>query len=174
MKRNIIQLVLILLFCLTAQAPKAHNAQSTEAVEAALINFLSGASNSDARVHDHFWAEDLMYTSSSGERFGKARIMAGLNTLDTSETSAAEPVALAYFAEDIVIRFENELALLTFTLVAESPDESGTKTIQRYYNSGVLKNTAARDQPAHWQAVLWQATRIPSPAATDATTDEQS
>ncbi|MGH9902936.1 MAG: hypothetical protein ACRD68_14105, partial [Pyrinomonadaceae bacterium] len=37
-----------------------------------LKEFLAGASRNDASVHDRFWAEDLIYTGSSGRRVGKA------------------------------------------------------------------------------------------------------
>ena len=38
-------------------------------------DFLDGASRNDAAMHDRFWAEDLIYTGSSGRRIGKADIM---------------------------------------------------------------------------------------------------
>ena len=38
-------------------------------------DFLAGASRNDAAVHDRFWADDLIYTGSSGRRVGKADIM---------------------------------------------------------------------------------------------------
>ena len=36
-----------------------------------LHEFLAGASRDDAAMHDRFWAEDLIYTGSSGRRIGK-------------------------------------------------------------------------------------------------------
>ncbi|MDT8321430.1 MAG: hypothetical protein RQ826_12975, partial [Xanthomonadales bacterium] len=37
-----------------------------------------GASVNDVEMHARFWAEDLVYTSSAGERRGKSEIMASL------------------------------------------------------------------------------------------------
>ena len=40
-----------------------------------LRDFLDGASRNDSAMHDRFWAEDLIYTGSSGRRIGKPDIM---------------------------------------------------------------------------------------------------
>ncbi len=109
-----------------------------------LLAFLAGASSNDASVHDRFWAEDLVYTSSSGARFGKAEIMDGLDA--SAETVADGP---DYGAQDISIRVFGNTAALTFTLVATN--QHGEET--RYYNSGFL-----RKREGQWQAIVWQAT----------------
>ncbi|MEM7053150.1 MAG: nuclear transport factor 2 family protein [Pseudomonadota bacterium] len=163
---QIIKLTLCLMLCVSTSTLSAENEPCTCGVEAALTEFLNGAANNPT-AHDRFWAEPLIYTSSRGERFGKAEIMAGFEQDDTADEDQSPPV---YSAEDVTIRFENELALLTFTLVAETPTEAEA-SIQRYYNSGVLKNSAVEGESPHWQAVLWQATRIPEPVA--ATLHEQ-
>src|ERR1700688_358407 len=51
-----------------------------------LKDFLAGASRNDAAMHDRFWADDLIYTSSAGRRMGKADIM-------RDQRSAAPPKA---------------------------------------------------------------------------------
>ena len=160
-------LALGLFLCLPIVPLMAEDQPSTRGVEAALNQFLADVGEPSA--HERFWADDLIYTSSSGERFGKAEIMAGFEQSDEPADTGPTPV---YSATDVQIRLENELALLTFTLVAETPGESG-RTIQRYYNSGVLKNSAQDGEPPHWQALLWQATRIPEPAADTAPQYEQ-
>ena len=159
-----------LMLCLSASGVLAEPEPRAADVESALTEFLAGAGTNDPSIHDRFWAEQLVYTSSSGERFGKAEIMAGFD--EQNESAESERAAPVYSAENVQIRFELELALLTFTLIAENPSESG-RTIQRYYNSGVLKNSAGEDEPPHWQAVLWQATRIPESAAETAPQHER-
>ena len=42
-----------------------------------LDEFLHGASRGDADVHESFWAEELVYTSSSGTRTDKGSIVEG-------------------------------------------------------------------------------------------------
>ncbi|MEM1079952.1 MAG: DUF4440 domain-containing protein [Pseudomonadota bacterium] len=132
----------------------------TEGVQAALLTFLDQVDQRSA--HQRFWSDELIYTSSSGERFGKATILSGFEP-----SEAAAPAATTqYSARDIVIRFEQDLALLTFTLLAETTDQTGTEG-QFYLNSGVLINAASPDQPEHWQVVQWQATRVPDLPSVD-------
>lgn len=111
-----------------------------------LGQFLAGASRSDAAVHDAFWHENLVYTSSAGLRFGKQQLMAGLDPLP----EGAEPAVL-YRAEEASVRFYGETAVLNFVLVGE---EAGNEL--RFLNSGVFVREHDR-----WQAVNWQATRVP-------------
>ena len=122
------------------------SAESTAVILSRLLDeFLHGASTNDAAMHERFWADDLVYTSSTGARFGKAEIMAGLGESAPADTSG--PV---YSARDVDIREFGDTAVVTFRLVAEQPGED----VQFFYNSGVF-----RRGDAGWQAVVWQATR---------------
>lgn len=122
--------------------------------------FLAGASTNDIGTHDRFWAEDLVYTSSSGERFGKSEIMDGLRAAagdDDTDDDSRESALPLYRGENLNIRVFGELAVVTFRLVAEMPDES----VDEYFNTGVF-----RKLDGAWKAFTWQATRIPAaPAA---------
>lgn len=111
-----------------------------------LDEFMAGASVNDAAVHDRFWAEDLVYTSSAGERFGKDRIMAGLADAGPVDQEAA----MTYAAREVEVRVFDELAVVTFRLVAE---QSGEASLY-FFNTGVFRK---RDE--QWRAVVWQATR---------------
>src|SRR5260370_31193908 len=92
--------------------------QAQSALDAAeltklLKDFLAGASRNDAAMHDRFWAEDLIYTSSSGRRMGKADIM-------RDQRPAAEPKkgspTTVYSAEDIRIQQYGDTAIVAFRL----------------------------------------------------------
>lgn len=107
------------------------------------------AQNSSKAIHDAFWANDLIYTSSSGKRFGKQTIMDGFNQ-DKSQPETASPTI--YSAENIDIRLYKETAVLAFTLVA---DNAGQFT--RYFNTGTFVK-----RKGQWQAVAWQATIMSS------------
>jgi hypothetical protein len=109
-----------------------------------LHEFMAGASNNDAEVHDRFWDEELVYTSSGGARFGKPEIMSGLR-------GPAGPAGIEYTAEEIDVRLHGEIAVITFRLVATQADRAN----QEYFNTGVFR---LRD--GHWRAVAWQATRV--------------
>lgn len=114
-------------------------------LERLLHSFLAGAN--ERPVHETFWAEDLIYTSSAGERFGKAEILAGFD--DAEEDGPYPPT---YGGEDVVVRVMGDLAVVTFRLTA---DENGER-IAGYYNTGVF-----RKENGEWKAFTWQATRIP-------------
>jgi hypothetical protein len=114
-----------------------------------LDTFLQGASENDAAVHERFWAEDLIYTSSDGRRFGKEAIMAGLSEAQHSgDDAVSEPPE--YAARDITIRVFSDTAVVTFRLLAQRDGE----TVGEYFNTGVFR----RREPG-WRAVTWQATR---------------
>lgn len=115
----------------------------------ALLNeFLDGASVNDAEMHDRFWAEDLIYTSSSGSRTTKQEIMSGLDTsADPDDRQTPE-----YGADDVRIRVYDDAAVVAFRLTAGTEDER-----MEYFNTGTFLK---RD--GEWRAVAWQATRIPA------------
>lgn len=114
-------------------------------LSALLDEFLA---NADKRAaHERFWDEDLVYTSSAGTRTGKAEILAGMS----DDTAAADgPV---YSARDVDIRLYGDMAVVAFRLVATAADGSE----ETYFNTGTFR----RGEPG-WQAVAWQATRIPA------------
>ena len=93
---------LFLLVFITAVLNTSARADSEEEMLTSMLNeFLAGASVNDVAAHDRFWAEDLVYTSSRGLRFGKAEILEGMNSDDESDD---EEEAVVYTAEDIRIR----------------------------------------------------------------------
>ena len=109
-----------------------------------LDDFLYGASVNDASMHDRFWADDLIYTSSAGDRYGKDRIMQGMDGAEIIDDPE-----LIYSADDVVIRVFDDMAVITFTLVGESAEES-----LYFLNSGTFLK---RD--GEWRVINWQATR---------------
>ncbi len=130
---------------LVTQGPRASREQLAQTLEL----FLRGASNNDAQIHDDFWHPDLVYTSSSGTRFGKAELMRSVRSAEPSQQSGP-----SYSAEAVDIRLYGDVAVLAFTLVAAG---AGDAPEQRYFNTGTFKRVRNS-----WQAVAWQATKIPS------------
>lgn len=123
---------------------------SEPALRQLLDEFLAGASVNDAAVHDRFWDEDLVYTSSAGERFGKQTIMDGLSESETdSESEDAEPPH--YSAAEVSVNEFGPTAVVTFRLLAE---QDGS-LVGEYFNTGVF-----RCAENSWRAVTWQATRV--------------
>lgn len=139
------RIIALFLLCLAATAT-ANNTAGEAQIAQLLDRFLAGASINDAAMHDRFWAEDLVYTSSAGQRFGKARIMQGLS--DSSDANDDDPVP-QYSAREVNIRVFDNTAVLTFRLVATEPGGGES----HYFNTGVFRH--ADDQ---WRAIAWQAT----------------
>ncbi|GAA5033820.1 hypothetical protein GCM10011506_26590 [Marivirga lumbricoides] len=116
-----------------------------EVITALLNDFLKNVD--DANTHDRFWAEDLIYTSSAGKRFGKPTIMQGFKN---SEEANSDAPKTSYLAEEIQIKVVNDVAILTFKLIAKSEGEQ----VDTYFNSGVFQK-----KEGAWKVINWQATR---------------
>ena len=140
--------VACLAFCVAGCAATSDEADLT----ALLQNFLANADVESA--HASFWAEDLVYTSSDGSRFGKAEIMAGFNEPGAGEDSEAP--GMAYSGEEVDIRLYGDTAIVVFKLVGIPTDESAAPDVLYYFNTGTFLK---RD--GFWQVVAWQATKIP-------------
>ena len=127
-------------------APVAADADVDE-LTAMLHEFLANADKASA--HERFWAEDLVYSSSSGLRFGKADILQGFEGAEESD----EPPAVTYSGEEVDVRLYGDMAVVAFKLIGTASD--GSQTLH-YYNTGTfLKRDGV------WKVVAWQATRIP-------------
>ena len=115
-----------------------------------LVWFLAPGNNPTAAAHQRFWADDLVYTRSTGLVRTKADIMAGF--------SGDQPPAdeMRWSAEDVLVRPYGEAAALTFRLVGRAADGS----TKQYRNSAMFLK---RD--GEWRAVTWQATPIADPGA---------
>lgn len=149
--------ILVLFFfasCSDSQMNSSNSSETAKAeLEELLDDFLQGASVNNAEMHDRFWAEDLIYTSSAGERITKQDIMTGFEA-DTSSVSTDDQ-SPQYSYEDLQIMVFDDAAVVAFRLVGTTV--SGTIEEQmNYYNTGTFIN-----RNAQWQAVAWQATRIP-------------
>ncbi|GGW59375.1 nuclear transport factor 2 family protein [Alishewanella tabrizica] len=114
---------------------------------AALAEFLDGATRNDPVVHNNYWADELIYTSSAGKRFGKAELMASVNGRGEL---APEEISMRYHSDDLQIMLYGDTAVVAFTLVGQSASET-----LRFLNSGTFIKRKGK-----WQAVNWQATRL--------------
>ena len=150
--KNLIPLLFLLLFFPAAIFANLSVQDDSDkaALSELLDDFLAGASVNDAEMHDRFWAEDLIYTGSSGTRITKSDIMAGLG----NQPEENEDEAPAYHAEELQIQLYGETAVVAFRLVATF--DSGSESDMAFYNTGTF---VKRD--GEWRAVAWQATRIP-------------
>ena len=138
MKTSLLLATLLLTPTLTLADDKAE-------LTALLAEFLDGATRNDAAIHNKYWADELIYTSSGGTRFGKAELMQSVTSRGMLKPDEIDTV---YSSEDVRIMQYGDTAVVAFVLVGRSG-----KDTKRYLNSGtfVRKN-------GQWQAVNWQAT----------------
>jgi ketosteroid isomerase-like protein len=120
-----------------------------------LQDFLAGASRNDVAMHDRFWADDLIYTGSAGKRIGKGDIMRDVRSEVSSPPKANGNTI--YTAEDIRIQQYGTTAIVAFRLVATTTKD-GKSEATNYLNSGTFLKRGNK-----WQAVNWQATKVPPP-----------
>lgn len=141
------KLIIFIAFCLLTTISSTSQNLINEDLTQILHNFMEGASNNDKEIHNNFWAEDLIYTSSNGTRFGKAEIMAGFER----EIAVSETPKTIFTAEEIQINVYNDMAVVAFKMKGTTGVE-----LQYYLNSGTFLKRDGR-----WQVVNWQATKIP-------------
>ncbi|MBZ9610403.1 nuclear transport factor 2 family protein [Rheinheimera maricola] len=125
--------------------PALVTADDKAELTALLSEFLDGATRNDAAIHNKYWADELIYTSSSGTRFGKAELMQGVTSRGMLKP---EEIDTVYSSEDVRIMQYGDTAVVAFVLVGRS----GADT-KRYLNSGTFVK-----RNGQWQAVNWQAT----------------
>jgi hypothetical protein len=138
-----------------AKDPAPDARADTIAELAALVtDFVENSDKLDR--HQRFWAEDLVYTSSGADVKDKASILRSFDDAPTAASDKPAAPSPRFSAEDILVRPYGEAAAVTFRLVATMPD--GKRAY--YRNSGMFLRREGR-----WQAVTWQATKVPEPAA---------
>jgi ketosteroid isomerase-like protein len=128
-----------------AQEPAPDAAELTR-----LLNeFLAGASHDDIKVHERFWADDLIYTRSAGVRTNKHEI---LESLRAGPGAPGEP-PVTYSAEDVRIHQYGDTAIVAFRLVGRTGGDA--PSTQDYLNTGTFLK-----RNGEWRAVAWQATKV--------------
>jgi ketosteroid isomerase-like protein len=142
-------LALALLWLASPVAAPCQDAPDAPQLRSLLDEFLAGASRNDASVHERFWADSLVYTRSTGRRIGKADIL--------KDVREAPPhgVTPRYSAEDVRIQQFGDAAVVAFRLLGTTPNGEHVER-DEFLNTGTFVKRDGR-----WQAVAWQATRVP-------------
>ncbi len=143
---------LILVLTAVFLAPMAA-ASDVDELTSLLQDFLA---NADQRAaHERFWADDLVYSSSAGLRFGKADILEGFDTAGADDEEDAAP-EVVYSGEDVDVRLYGDTAVVAFKLVGTPTNKEAGGDVLYYFNTGTFLK---RD--GIWKVVAWQATKIP-------------
>jgi ketosteroid isomerase-like protein len=135
-----------------AQTPSAASqpaADTTQQVTQLVRDFLSNVPKNDPKVFQEFFADDIIYTRSAGVTVNKAEILKNIDV-----RAAADPNA-SYEADDFTVHPYGEMAVVNFRLVLHNIE--GGKPVTVYYrNTGTFLKRNGK-----WQAVAWQATKVP-------------
>jgi hypothetical protein len=118
-------------------------------ISAALKNFLAHVD--DPKTHEQWWADDLVYTGSSGAQHTKADIVKSVSEEATKPKDPKQPDS-SFDAEDVKVSQYGDVAVLTFRLVQHEGDKKNY-----FRNTGTLVKRDGR-----WQVVAWQATKDPN------------
>ena len=149
--RRLLGWCFVALFLATAaQGQSAGPAPAADELTRMLKEFLDGASRNDVAAHEHFWADDLVYTRSAGVRVGKPEIVANARS-----GPVASDAPTVYSAEDVRIQQYGDAAVVAFRLVgtAGSGEEA---VVTNFLNTGTFIRRGGE-----WRAVAWQSTRVP-------------
>jgi hypothetical protein len=120
-------------------------------ITAQLKTFLTPSVNNTPAGHERFWADELVYTSSTGKVMSKADIMKSFAEEPKAEPDKQAKPGPVFTAEDVLVRPHGDMAALTFRLVEHDPDGK----ISYFRNSGTFLLRHGK-----WQAITWQATRV--------------
>jgi ketosteroid isomerase-like protein len=149
--KHILPVVIAVLIVLALAPPLRAQTPAAAELTALLNEFLAGVSRGDPAAHERFWADDLIYTSASGRRIGKADILK--DARPAGDKPAPAP-ATTYTSEDVRVHEYGDTAVVAFRLVATT-QKTGGPDVARYLNTGTFARRGGR-----WQAVGWQATRL--------------
>jgi len=113
--------------------------------------FLANVPKNDPAVFQDFFADDVIYTRSVGVTVAKADIIKNIGVRAANEPQAS------YDADDFTVHPYGEMAVVNFRLIMHNT-ENGKATTAYFRNTGTFLKRNGK-----WQAVAWQATRVPEP-----------
>ncbi|HXO37310.1 MAG TPA: nuclear transport factor 2 family protein [Candidatus Acidoferrum sp.] len=134
-----------------AQANKQVGPQdaTSQQVTQLVRDFLSNVPKNDPKVFQEFFADDVIYTRAVGVTVAKADILKNIDA-----RAATDPTA-KFEADDFTVHPYGEMAVVNFRLIAHNT-ENGKPTTVYYRNTGTFLKRNGK-----WQAVAWQATKVP-------------
>jgi ketosteroid isomerase-like protein len=135
-----------------AQAARPVSPEETAAIQQVtqrVRDFLANVPKNDPRVFQDFFADDVIYTRATGLTVTKADILKNIDVRAASDPQAT------YEADDFTVHPYGEMAVVNFRLVMHNV-ENGKPVTVYFRNTGTFLRREGK-----WQAVAWQATRVP-------------
>ena len=146
---RVLATILLAVWAAGAQGP----AESPAARELTglLRQFLDDAGNGNRAGFERFFADDVIYTRSTGVVTNKPEILKNVGNLKPTAESKT-----TYSAEDISVHSYTETAVVAFRLIARTEHSDGKAETAHYRNTGTFLRRNGR-----WQVVAWQSTKVP-------------
>ena len=123
---------------------------TVQQVTARVRDFLAKVPRNDPNVFQDFFADDVIYTRAAGVTVTKADILKNIGARAASDPQAT------YDADDFTVHPYGDMAVVNFRLIMHNT-ENGKATTTYFRNTG----TFLKGRDGRWQAVAWQATRVP-------------
>ncbi len=140
---------LLPMMALAQAKPAASQDPVVQQVTQRVRDFLANVPKNDPRVFQDFFADDVIYTRSAGVTVTKADILKNIDVRATNDPQAS------YDADDFTVHPYGEMAVVNFRLIMHNT-ENGKATTSYFRNTGTFMKRNGK-----WQAVAWQATKVP-------------
>lgn len=112
-----------------------------------LRDFLVAVAHGDKKVFEKFFADDVIYTSSSGVTMDKAGVMKTIGAHAETGSKAT------YRAEDITVHPYEATVVVNFRMVMDDEND-GQRETACFRNTGTFLKRGGQ-----WQVVAWHATK---------------
>src|ERR1051326_2362291 len=140
-----------------AQTKKPASPQdaTTKQVTQLVRDFLANVPKNDPKVFQEFFADDVIYTRATGLTVSKADILKNIDVRASNEPE------MTFEGDDFTVHPYGEMGVVNFRLIAHNT-ENGKPTMTYYRNTGTFLKRHGK-----WQAVAWQATKVPEGATSN-------
>jgi len=137
----------------------ADDSATAKLLEQRVRAFLADVPKNDKKVFEDFFADDVIYTRSAGVTVSKADIIKNIGVRATNEPEAT------FDSDDFTVHPYGEFAVVNFRLIMHNT-VNGKQETTTFRNTGTFMKRNGK-----WQAVAWQATKVPE-EKTDTTKTE--
>ncbi len=127
----------------------AEEAATVQQVTQLVRDFLAAVPRGEKQTFDNFFADDVIYTRSTGVTVAKADIIKNIGVRATNEPQAT------FEADDFTVHSYGGTAVVNFRLIMHNI-EGGKPTTVYFRNTGTFLWRNHK-----WQVVAWQATKVP-------------
>ena len=132
-----------------AATMSAADQTTAQHIEKLVRDFLADVPKGDRKVFDNFFADDVIYTRSTGLTVDKAEILKNIGVRAANEPQAT------FEADGFTVHPYGDAAVVNFRLIMHNLVNGKPETAY-FRNTGTFLKRNGK-----WQAVAWQATKVP-------------